>query len=347
MRHSSLSGVHPSMAHFLARRLLLQFLVFAGVLVLTFLISHTVPGDPALLRAGPRASAEIIAKIRQDMGLDRPLPVQLWVYVRDLLRGDLGTSILTQRPVVQDIIDHFPATFELTTASLLVVIVVGIPLGVLSAVQKDRLPDHISRVIAISGVSLPVFWLGLVLIYVFFVRLGWLPGTGRLDMGVEPPAAVTGLYVVDALATRNWEALGSALRHLFLPVLLLSYVSLAPVVRMVRSSMLEILGQDYIRTARAKGLAERHIIYRHALRNALIPTLTIVGLSYGTLLQGAVVTETIFAWPGMAYYAVGSMTYLDYPAVVGITLVSALIYSSVNLIVDLLYGVVDPRIRYD
>jgi peptide/nickel transport system permease protein len=166
-------------------------------------------------------------------------------------------------------------------------------------------------------------------------------------MGVEPPAALTGLYAFDALAGRDWAALRSALRHLFLPVLLLSYVSLAPVVRMVRSSMLEILSQDYIRTARAKGLAERFILYRHALRNALIPTLTIIGLSYGTLLQGAVVTETIFAWPGMAYYAVGSMTYLDYPAVIGITLVSALIYSTVNLLVDLLYGVVDPRIRYD
>lgn len=335
------------MAHFLARRLLLQFVVFGGVLVLTFLISHIVPGDPALLRAGPKASAETIAKIRHDMGLDRPLPVQLWVYVRELLRGDLGTSIRTQRPVIQDIAEHFPATFELITTSLVVVIVVGIPLGVLSAVQKDRLPDHLSRVIAISGVSLPVFWLGLLLIYVFFVRLGWLPGTGRLDMGVEPPPTLTGLYVVDALATRDWEALRSAVRHLLLPVFLLSYVSLAPVVRMVRSSMLEVLGQDYIRTARAKGLAERLIIYRHALRNALIPTLTIIGLSYGTLLQGAVVTETIFAWPGMAYYAVGSMTYLDYSAVMGITLVSALIYTSVNLIVDLLYGVVDPRIRYD
>ena len=335
------------MAHFLARRLLLQFVVFGGVLVLTFLISHIVPGDPALLRAGPKASAETIAKIRHDMGLDRPLPVQLWVYVRELLRGDLGTSIRTQRPVIQDITEHFPATFELITTSLLVVIVIGIPLGVLSAVRKDRLPDHLSRVIAISGVSLPVFWLGLLLIYVFFVRLGWLPGTGRLDMAVEPPPTLTGLYVVDALAARDWEALRSTVRHLLLPVFLLSYVSLAPVVRMVRSSMLEVLGQDYIRTARAKGLPERLIVYRHALRNALIPTLTIIGLSYGTLLQGAVVTETIFAWPGMAYYAVGSMTYLDYPAVMGITLVSALIYTSVNLIVDLLYGVVDPRIRYD
>ena len=335
------------MAHFLARRLLLQFMVLAGVLVLTFLISHTVPGDPALLRAGPKASAETIARIRHDMGLDRPLPVQLWVYVRDLFRGDLGTSILTQRPVVDDIANHFPATFELTTASLLVVIVVGIPLGVLSAVRRDRLPDHVGRIIAISGVSLPVFWLGLMLIYIFFVRLGWLPGTGRLDIGVEPPPGLTGLYLLDALAARDWQALGSTIRHLLLPVLLLSYVSLAPVVRMVRSSMLEVLGADYIRTARAKGLAERLVVYRHALRNALIPTLTIIGLSYGTLLQGAVVTETIFAWPGMAYYAVGSMTYLDYPAVIGITLVSALIYSTVNLIVDLLYGVVDPRIRYD
>ena len=326
MRHSSFPGAHQSMAHFLARRLLLQFLVFAGVLVLTFLISHTVPGDPALLRAGPRASAETIAKIRHDMGLDRPLPVQLWVYVRDLLRGDLGTSILTQRPVVQDIIDHFPATFELTTASLLVVIVVGIPLGVLSAVQKDRLPDHISRVIAISGVSLPNFWLAILLIFLFSVSLGWLPPLGWVS-----PA-------------RDFWA---GLRSLVLPAITLGTAMAAVVMRMTRSSLLEVLHLEFVRTARAKGLGETALLLRHALRNALIPVVTVVGLQAGALLGGAIITETIFALPGVGRLLVDAIFQRDFPIVQGVVLFLAVNFLLVNLLVDLTYAALDPRIRYD
>jgi peptide/nickel transport system permease protein len=247
---------------------------------------------------------------------------------------------------MQDIKKHFPATFELVTASFFIILMVSIPLGVLSAVYKDRIFDHISRVFSIAGVSMPIFWLGLLLLLLFYVKLGWLPGAGRIDVGIAPPPHITGLYTMDALLTHNWEALRSSLTHLILPALTLSYVSLARIVRMLRSSMLDALGQDYIRTARAKGIAERIVLYKHALRNAFIPALTVIGLSYGELLQGAVVTETIFGWPGMAYYAVGAMITLDFPAIMGVTLISAIVYTTANLTVDLFYGFIDPRIRY-
>lgn len=332
---------------YLVGRLGFQVFVLAGVLVITFLISHIIPGDPALLLAGPRASPEIIARIRRDLGLDQPIYTQFLLYVSGLVRGDLGTSIHTRRPVARDIAERFPATFELVTLSMLVVAFIAIPLGVLAAVHKDRWIDHISRVSAISGVSMPIFWLGLLILYVFYVWLDWFPGGGRIASDVTPPDRVTGLYVFDSLITGNWAALKSSLAHLVLPVVVLSYASLASVLRMVRASMLEVLSQDYIRSALAKGLPERRVVFVHGLRNALIPALTILGLSYGELLQGAVVTETLFAWPGMARYAVSSMTYLDYPAVMGLTLISALVYMTVNLVVDLLYGAIDPRIRYD
>ncbi|MFQ5793460.1 MAG: ABC transporter permease [Candidatus Bipolaricaulia bacterium] len=333
--------------NYVIRRLALQVLVLFGVLVITFLISHLIPGDPAQLIAGPRATQEIIDKIKHESGLDKPLYVQFSVYLKGLFHGSLGTSIRTRRPVVQDIKRHFPATFELVTASFFIILILSIPLGVLSAVYKDRLFDHISRLFSIAGISMPVFWLGLLLLLLFYVKLGWLPGTGRIDIGIAPPSHITGLHTIDALLAHNWEALRNSLTHLILPALTLSYVSLARVVRMLRSSMLEALGQDYIQTARAKGLAERFVLYKHALRNAFIPALTVIGLSYGELLQGAVVTETIFGWPGMAYYAVGSMISLDFPAVMGVTLISAIIYTTINLMVDLFYGFIDPRIRFD
>lgn len=341
-----LLAVHMGFLSYVIRRLIFQVFVLFGVLIIVFLISHLIPGDPAQLIAGPRATQEIINKIRHEWGLDRPLHVQFLFYLKGLLRGDLGTSIRTRRPVMQDIKKHFPATFELVTASFFIILMVSIPLGVLSAVYKDRIFDHISRVFSIAGVSMPIFWLGLLLLLLFYVKLGWLPGAGRIDVGIAPPPHITGLYTMDALLTHNWEALRSSLTHLILPALTLSYVSLARIVRMLRSSMLDALGQDYIRTARAKGIAERIVLYKHALRNAFIPALTVIGLSYGELLQGAVVTETIFGWPGMAYYAVGAMITLDFPAIMGVTLISAIVYTTANLTVDLFYGFIDPRIRY-
>lgn len=333
--------------HFLARRLLFQVFVLFGVLIITFFISRVVPGDPALLLAGPRASPEIVAKIRSDLGLDQPLPRQFVLYVAGLLRGDLGTSVLTRRPVARDIAERFPATFELVTLAMLVVAIVGIFLGVVSAVYKERWLDHVTRVLGIAGASMPVFWLGLLALYLFYTKLELFPGGGRFPPNLDPPARLTGLYVLDSLLTRNWSALLGSLQHLTLPVFVLSFASMASILRLSRACMLEVLHQDYIRSAQAKGLPPRRVVFIHALRNALLPTLTVLGVTYGELLQGAVVTETLFSWPGMARYAVSSMIYLDYPAIMALTLVSALIYTLINLLVDILYGVIDPRVRYD
>lgn len=333
--------------NFLARRLLFQVFVLFGVLVITFLISHVVPGDPALLLAGPRASPEVVAKIRSDLGLDQPLYRQFLIYVLGLVRGDLGTSVLTRRPVARDIAERFPATFELVTLAMLLATIVGIFFGVVSAVYKERWVDQVTRVLGIAGASMPIFWLGLLALYLFYTWLGWVPGGGRIASNIDPPTRITGLYVIDSVLTRNWPALRSSLEHLILPVFVLSFASVASILRLTRACMLEVLNQDYIRSAQAKGLPQRRIIFIHALRNALLPTVTVLGVTYAELLQGAVVTETLFSWPGMARYAVSSMTYLDYPAIMALTLVSAVIYTLINLLVDVLYGVIDPRVRYD
>jgi len=329
---------------YIIRRIFLVIPIILGVLSITFLISHIVPGDAAQLMAGPRATPEIIERIRHEHGLDRPLYVQFGMYVYELFKGNLGKSILTRRPVLADIVDYFPATFELTTAAMLLTIIAGIPLGIISAVHKDRILDQLSRLSSVIGVSMPIFWLGLLMMLFFYVRLGILPGPGRI--GGELPAHVTGLFTIDSLLSGNWRALADSLSHLAMPAFALGYAVLARVVRMMRSSMLDVFSQDYIQTARAKGLRERGVIYKHALRNALIPTLTVIGLSYGELLGGAVATELIFAWPGMAHYVVGSMRTLDFPAVMGVTLVIALVYILVNLLVDVSYAFIDPRIRY-
>jgi len=329
---------------YIIRRIFLVIPIILGVLSITFLISHIVPGDAAQLMAGPRATPEIIERIRHENGLDRPLYVQFGMYVSGLFKGNLGKSILTRRPVLADIVDYFPATFELTTVAMLLTVIAGIPLGIISAVHKDGILDQLSRLSSVIGVSMPIFWLGLLLMLFFYVRLGILPGPGRI--GGEMPAHVTGLFIIDSLLSGNWRALADSLSHLVMPAFVLGYAVLARVVRMMRSSMLDVFSQDYIQTARAKGLRERGVIYKHALRNALIPTLTVIGLSYGELLGGAVATELIFAWPGMAHYVVGSMRTLDFPAVMGVTLVIALVYILVNLLVDVSYAFIDPRIRY-
>jgi len=329
---------------YIVKRVFLVIPIVLGVLAITFLISHIVPGDAAQLMAGPRATPEIIERIRHEHGLDRPLYVQFGVYIAHVFRGDLGKSILTRRPVTADIVDYFPATFELTTMAMLLSVIIGVPLGIISAIQKDKILDQLSRLTSVIGVSMPIFWLGLLLMLFFYMRLGLLPGPGRIT-GASP-SHITGLFVLDSVLTGDWRALGDSLLHLVMPAFVLGYAVLARVVRMTRSSMLDVFGQDYIQTARAKGLVERAVIYKHALRNALIPTLTVVGLSYGELLGGAVATELIFAWPGMAHYVVGSMSSLDFPAVMGVTMVIALIYILVNLLVDISYAFIDPRIRY-
>ncbi len=330
---------------FLVRRILALIPVLFGVILVIFLISHIIPGDPARLLAGPRATEEIVQNIREDYGLDKPIYVQFYVYLRDLTRGDLGQSILTRRPVARDLLRYFPATFELTTVSVVLASVLGIPLGVLSAVYKDRTADHLIRIFSITGISMPVFWLGLLLLLIFYLNLGIAPDPGRISGAA--PTHITGLYVLDSILTGNLRALFSSIAHLILPSITLSWYALARIVRMARSSTLEVLEKDYIRTARAKGLTGRPILFKHALRNSILPTITVIGLLYGELLGGAVVTEIIFNWPGMAQYMVSSMKTLDYPAVMGVTLVITLAYVIANLLVDLSYGFIDPRIRYD
>jgi len=330
----------------LLRRLVGVVAVMAGVSVITFAISHLVPADPAVAALGDHATDDQIAVFRAEYGLDKPVVDQYFIYMNNLLHGDLGRSIRTRRPVADDLRDFFPATFELSLAALLVSILIGIPAGVWSAIARNRLPDHFVRVFSLTGGSLPIFWLGLILIGFFYGRLDWLPGGRRIDQFVQPPRSITGLFVVDSLLTSNIPALQSSLQHLILPAFTLGYFSTAVIARMMRSSMLEVMRQDYMLTARAKGLRASAAIVRHGLRNALIPTLTIIGVTFGSLLSGAVLTETIFNWPGLGRYATASAISLDFPAVMGVTLLAAVIYPVANLLVDLSYHWLDPRIQH-
>ncbi|HIE1346223.1 TPA: ABC transporter permease [Klebsiella aerogenes] len=318
-------------------------LVVAGVCVITFIISHLIPGDPARLLAGDRASDEIVRHIRQQLGLDLPLWQQFARYVDALLHGDLGTSIRTGRPVLEDLKTFFPATLELAFCALLIALLVGIPLGVLSAVYRNRWTDHLVRLMALTGISTPAFWLGLGVIVLFYGKLDWLPGSGRLDDWFDPPTRVSGFYLLDSLLEGNIEVFFNALQHLILPAATLAFVHLGIVARQIRSAMIEQLNEDYIRTALASGLPKFTIVVRYALPNALIPSITVLGLALGDLLYGAVLTETVFAWPGMGAYVVSSIQALDFPAVMGFAIVVSFAYVLVNLVVDLLYLWIDPR----
>ncbi len=332
--------------NYVARRLVGIVFVLIGVSIITFLISHIVPGDPAAAALGDRAREEQVEAFRKQYGLDKPIPEQYVIYMRGLLQGDLGLSIRTRRPVAQDLAQKVPATIELSIAALLIAITLGVPAGIWSAVYRNRLPDHLVRIFALVGGSLPIFWMGLLMIGLFYNQLSLLPAGGRIDQFTPPPQTITGMYTVDSLLTGNMVAFQSSLHHLILPAFVLGYFSTAVIARMMRSSMLEVLNQDYLRTARAKGLKERAVILRHGFRNALIPTLTIIGITFGSLLSGAVLTETIFSWPGLGGYATSSAIGLDFPAVMGVTLLAAIIYPLSNLFVDLSYAWLDPRIRH-
>ena len=319
--------------------------VLVGVSILTFSLAQLVPVDPAAAALGSNAREEQIQAYRQQLGLDQPAPVQYINYMQRLLRGDLGQSIRTRRPVVDDLRDYLPATIELSLAAMVVAIGFGIPLGILSSLRRNTWIDATARMIALIGGSMPIFYIGLLALGVFWRQLKWLPGPGRLDSTLKPPTQITGLFTVDAFLTGNWTVFGNASAHLLLPALVLGYFSTAVLLRMTRSSMLEVLGQDFVRTARAKGLGERVVIGRHVFKNAFPPVLTTIGLIFGSLLSGAVLTETIFSWPGLGRYATTSVTTLDYPAVMGVTLVAAFIYPLVNTLVDIGYSFIDPRIR--
>jgi peptide/nickel transport system permease protein len=330
---------------YLIRRLVGFVAVMIGISIITFGLSHLVPADPAIVAMGDHATDEQINAFREKYGLNKPIPEQYWIYVTNLLQGDLGTSLHTRRPVAEDLRNFFPATFELSLTALVLSILIGIPAGVISATARNRLPDHIVRIVSLIGGSVPIFWLGLILIGFFYGRLGWLPGGARIDKFIPPPSEVTGLFTVDSLLAGDYTAFWSCVQHLLLPALALGYFSTAIIARMMRSSMLEVLNQVYVLAARAKGLRQGMVVWRHAARNALIPTVTTIGVTFGSLLSGAVLTETIFSWPGLGRYATSSAINLDFPAVMGVTLLAALVYTLANLIVDVSYQWLDPRIR--
>jgi peptide/nickel transport system permease protein len=332
---------------FMARRLLLACVVLAIVSVATFALTHAVPGDPISLILGDRQAdnPEVRAALERRWGFDKPLPVQYFYYVGNLIRGDWGESISSRTPVAQELRERVPATIELSLFALAFAIALGVPLGIVAAINHDRWPDHLARFLTLLGTSIPVFWLGLLLLYVFFYQLKWLPGPGRLDVGMKAPSTITGMVTFDALLQGDWKVLLAALRRLILPSIVLGSFSMGIVARMLRSSLLAAMGDDYVRTARAKGLAEQSVVASHALRNALIPTVTVLGLTAAGLLAGAVLTETIFSWPGIGSFAVTAALRRDYPALLGVTFIVAVIYVMVNLLVDVVYGLLDPRIR--
>jgi len=335
------------MQHFIIRRLLLLIPLLFGVTLVAFLISQTVPSDPVNAALGQKAVAdeELVAAFRAKWGLDQPAHIQYLTYVKNLLRGDLGQSISTHRPVVDDLGRFLPATIELATTSIILAVLVGVPLGILSAIRRNTWLDQVSRILSLIGVSAPVFWLALLGLFTFYARLRWLPGPGRLDIGLEPPARMTGLFTIDALLAGDFFLFINALSHLILPSAVLASYSMGLITRMTRSAMLDILSQDYVRTARSKGLHEARITLRHTVPNALIPTVTVLGLSYGNLMTGAVLTETIFSWPGIGQYAYQASISLDFPAIMGVTMLIALVFIVANLLVDITYIYLDPRLR--
>jgi peptide/nickel transport system permease protein len=320
--------------------------VLLGLSLITFGLSRLVAGDPARMIAGPRSSKAQLEEVREKYGLNDPLPVQYVNYVADALRFDFGDSTATRRPVSEDLKRYLPATAELGLAAFLLSTLVGVPLGVISAVKRDSWIDHLSRFVSISGLALPVFWLAIMAQFVFFGKLQWLPDGERLPQSVDPPTTITSLYTVDALLTGNWDVLGVAAKHLLLPAVVLAYGSLAVITRMVRGGMLEVLNQDYVRTARAKGLRQNVVISRHALKNAMLPTVTSIGLQIGLLLSGAFLVELVFSWPGIGRYAVSAIEKIDYNGIMATTLVIAAVFVVMNLVVDVLYLFLDPRITY-
>jgi peptide/nickel transport system permease protein len=334
------------MLYYTLRRIALTVPVLIGLSLLVFAIARLLPGDPVQLAAGPNASAAEIADVAREFGLDRPLPVQYWVYVTGLLQGDWGRSIFTRRPVLQDLVVYLPATLELVVAAMLIAIAIGIPAGLMAAVHRDRWPDYVSRAVSLGAISMPRFFLGLLLQLLFAMWLGLLPLGGRFPLIADPPPFATGFLTVDALIAFDLEAFALALRHLTLPAVAMSLSPLATITRTMRASTLEVLHQDYVTTERALGLSQRLIVFKYVLRNAVSATLTVTGLYFGWLLGGTVLVETVFDWPGIGLYATQAIVTQDFMPVMGVTLCIGILFVTVNLVVDLLYGVVNPKVRY-
>jgi peptide/nickel transport system permease protein len=326
--------------------LLTVAITLLGLAVLTFFIGRILPIDPVLAIVGEKAPQSTYDRVFLELGLDKPVYQQFWSYISGLLRGDFGVSNSTGRPVLTDLLDFFPATLELSTIGLLIGVVLGVPMGVASAYWHEKWPDHLIRIVGLIGYSVPIFWLGLVALYIFYFRLDWVAGTGQLDVFfqniVDP---VTGSILVDSALAGEWEIFGNAVSHMILPALLLGYYSLAYISRMTRSVMLDQLSREYVLTARLKGASEFRVVMGHALRNAAIPLVTVIALSYGGLLEGSVLIETIFAWPGIGNYIFSSLFAADMNAVLGGTLLVGVVFVFLNMLSDVLYRALDPRSR--
>jgi len=333
----------PPKVRLVGRRLLQAVPALAGIVIVTFLLTRALPGDPAVYFAGPAADEASIAEIRKQLGLDRPLPVQFLAYLGDLATGDLGMSISTGQPVLYEITTRLPASVELTLIALLVSIAVAVPLGVLASTRPDSWVDHLCRFVVTAGVSLPTFFTGLALVYLFYYLLGWAPPPmGRLDILYLPPDHVTGFYTIDSILAGDPGAFASALAHIALPAL-----TLAPIARMTRAAMLQVLGSDFIRTARAAGLSRRKVLFGYGFRNAMLPIITTLGMVFSFALGANVLVEKVFAWPGIGSYAIEALVVSDYAAVQGFVLAMALLFVTLNLAIDIIYTLVDPRLRLE
>lgn len=327
------------------RRILALFPVLIGMTLVVFAIIHAIPGNPAQVILGQRATKEAVANLTAQLGLDRPWYIQYFDYIKSLLHGDLGISLETRLPINEEIWPYLAATLELTVVAMIIAIVIGVNAGIISAWFSNSWFDYIAMVLALIGVSMPIFWLGLMEQWAFSIELGWLPTTGREDVR-DPITAITNLYLIDTLFQGRFDQFITVIKHLVLPSIALATIPMAIIARMTRATMLEVMKSDYIRTARAKGLRMFWVVYKHSLKNAIIPVLTVIGLQTGLLLGGAILTETIFSWPGIGRYLYDAIGYRDYPVIQSGILIIAAIFVLINLIVDLLYVFVDPRIKY-
>lgn len=333
--------------YYIAKRLVLVAFVLFGISVITFFIARVVPSEPAARWIGLHATAEQIAAAKIELGLDKPLYIQYYVYIKNLFHGDWGISIVTHQPVLKDIKEYLPASLELIIVGMIIGVVIGIFFGVLSATRKDKSIDHICRFISIGGVSLPTFWLGIMLQLIFFREIGILPLSGRIDstlMFTSPLTKVTGFYILDSIITGNWAAFKSSFAHIILPALTLSVYPMGLVTRMTRSSLIEVLNEDYIRVAKAYGISDRLIRYKYALKNAISPTITVLALCFAYTLTSTFLIEAVFNWPGLGGYTSRAILAMDYPAIMGVTLLVATFYVLINLLVDLIHAFIDPRI---
>ncbi|MBO5057551.1 MAG: ABC transporter permease [Lachnospiraceae bacterium] len=333
---------------YLGRRLVFTVFLLIGVTMMVYIISYMVPSDPVVANLSARNlnNEEMVQAYREKWGLDQPVYKQYFTYLNNLLHGDMGTSLRTERAVMEDLKLYFPATLELSIFGILFAVFFGMLFGIISAIKRNKWVDQILRGVSVLGVSVPVFWMALLLLFVFYLKLGIFPGPGRLSASLTPPVHKTGLYTVDALLMGDIKVFADAFKHLCLPGICMGLFTMGLISRTSRSSLLEVLSLDYIRTARAKGLRERDVIIKHALGNSLISVLTVIGLGFGNLLGGMVLVESVFAWPGIGQYAYKAAQNLDFPAIVGVSLLIALNYVVINIVVDLLYCVLDPRVRY-